>query len=106
MNNIGLPARVILSLAGVILIWGSPGEIGARSKAYKSYADETSFMALQLRALGALKLGVGISLIGASLLGVSTEESQQAAHQIALEAASRTKPAAPVVKPVMPPKIS
>lgn len=104
--NIGLPARVILALAGVILFWGSPGEIGTRSSSGKAWADETSFMALQLRALGALKLGVGISLVGASLLGVSAEQSQQAAHQIALEAASRTKPAAPPVKPVMPPKIS
>lgn len=106
MNNIGLPARVVLCVAGVILCWGSPDEISTRSGSGKAWSDETSYMALQLRALGALKLGIGISLVGAALLGVTAEQSQQAAHQIALEAASRTKPAAPPVKPVMPPKIS
>ena len=92
MTNIGVPARCILFIAGVILSWGSPGEIGTRSGGSDSWADESSFMALQLRALGALKLGAGFGLIGASLIGVSSEQTQGAAHRLASEAAARTEP--------------
>ena len=82
--------------------WGSPGEIGARSSSGKSYVDETSFMALQLRALGALKLGAGIALLGVSMLGVSGEEAQGAAHRLAETAAAKTEPK-PQPKPVVYP---
>ena len=104
MTNIGLPARVILATAGVILFWGSPGEIGTRSSSGKSWSDETSFMALQLRALGALKLGVGLGLLGASMLGVTGEQTQGAAHRLAMEAAAKTEPKPkPKTPPVYPP---
>ena len=87
--------------------WGSPGEIGARSSSGKSYGDETSFMALQLRALGALKLGAGIALLGVSMLGVSGEEAQGAAHRLAETAAAKTEPKPrPAVAPLMPPSIT
>lgn len=99
MTTIGLPSRVILAAAGVILIWGSPGEIGSRSGGGDSWADERNFMALQLRALGALKLGAGLTLLGISMAGVSSEQTQGAAHRLAEEAARRTEP-----KPVMPPQ--
>ena len=108
MTNIGLPARVILAAAGGILIWGSPGEIGTRSGGSGSWADERSFQALQLRGLGALKLGAGLGLIGASLLGVSAEQTQGAAHRLASQAAARIEPKAPPkppAKPVMPPNL-
>ena len=111
MTNIGLPARVILAAAGAILIWGSPGEIGSRSGGSSSWGDERSYAALQLRALGALKLGVGLALCGASVLGVTGEEAQGAAHRLAEHAAAKTEPkpqppAAPV-RPavVMPPQL-
>ena len=70
MTKLGLPSRVFLAIAGVILIWGSPGEIGSRSKGADSWALESSFASLQLRALGGMKLGMGLSLLGVSLLGV------------------------------------
>ena len=92
MTNIGVPSRVVLALAGVILCWGSPGEIGTRSSSGKSWADESSFMALQLRALGALKMGAGLGLIGVSLLGVAGQQVQGAAHQLASQAAAKTEP--------------
>jgi hypothetical protein len=43
MKNIGLPTRLILALGGVILIWGSPGEIGSQSKGADSWLLETSY---------------------------------------------------------------
>ena len=108
MTNLGIPTRAVLAFAGLILCWGSPGEIGTRSGGSDSWADETSFMALQLRALGALKLGAGLGLIGASLLGVSAEQTQGAAHRLASQAAARIEPKAPPkppAKPVMPPHL-
>jgi hypothetical protein len=102
MTNIGIPARVVLGFAGLILCWGGPGEIGTRSGGSDSWADETSFMALQLRALGALKLGAGLGLIGASLLGVSAEQTQGAAHRLASQAAAKTEPKAKVQYPSIP----
>lgn len=92
MTNIGIPARAVLAFAGLILCWGSPGEIGAQSGGADSWATDRSFASLQLRALGALKLGAGLGLIGASLLGVSAEQTQGAAHRLAMEAATRTEP--------------
>lgn len=92
MTNIGIPARAVLAFAGLILCWGSPDEIGTRSGSSDSWSDERSFAALQLRALGALKLGAGLGLIGASLIGVSAEQTQGAAHRLAVEAATRTEP--------------
>lgn len=109
MTNIGIPARVVLGFAGLILCWGSPGEIGTRSGGSDSWSDERSFAALQLRGLGALKLGLGMGLIGVSLLGVSAEQTQGAAHRLAAEAAARTEPKAPPkppAKPVMPPQLT
>ena len=102
MTNLGIPTRAVLAFAGLILCWGSPGEIGTRSGGSDSWADETSFMALQLRALGALKLGAGLGLIGASLLGVSAEQTQGAAHRLASEAAARTEPKPRVEYPPIP----
>jgi hypothetical protein len=92
MTNIGVPARCILFIAGVILSWGSPGEIGTQSKGADSWSSETSFAALQLRALGALKMGAGLGLIGVSLLGVAGQQVQGAAHQLASQAAAKTEP--------------
>jgi hypothetical protein len=92
MTSIGVPARFVLNLAGVILCWGSPGEIGTQSKGAKSWSQETSFAALQLRAIGALKMGAGLGLIGVSLLGVSGKPAQVASHQPAKQAAEKTEP--------------
>ena len=92
MPNIGIPSRIVLAIAGVILFWGSPGEIGAQSKGADSWSSETSFPALQLRAIGALKMGAGLGLIGVSLLGVAGQQVQGAAHKLASQAAARTEP--------------
>ena len=102
MTNIGIPARAILAIAGGLLMWGSPGEIGAQSGGADSWATERSFAALQLRALGGLKLGLGMGLLGISLLGVSAEQTQGAAHRLAVEAATRTEPK-PQPKPAVYP---
>ncbi len=74
MKSIGLPARIVLLVAGLLMLWGVPGEIGASSKGSITEGYESSFMALQLRAIGGLKLGMGLGLIGVSLLGVSAKE--------------------------------
>ncbi|WP_232199013.1 hypothetical protein [Synechococcus sp. WH 7805] len=105
-----MPARALLAMGGVVLIWGSPGEIGTRSKGADSWEDETSFAALQLRALGALKMGAGLGLLGASLAGVSNEQTKSAAHRLAVEAAAKTEPkpqppASAPKAPLMPPNL-
>ena len=92
MTNIGIPSRVLLAVAGVILCWGSPDEIGTQSKRAITWSSETSFAALQLRAIGALKMGAGLGLIGVSLLGVAGQQVQGAAHQLATQAAAKTEP--------------
>ena len=67
--KVGQWTRLFLVIGGCLMLWGVPGEIGARSKGSDSWSDETSFMALQLRAIGGLKLGLGVGLIGLSLVG-------------------------------------
>ena len=76
MNNIGIPSRFLLALGGVILIWGSPVEIKSQSQGATSWALETSYASLQLHSLGALKLGMGIGLLGAALSGVGPAKTK------------------------------
>ena len=99
--NIGIPTRVLLGVAGAFCLWGAPGEIGVQSGNAKSWATETSFMALQLRAIGGLKLGVGFALLGASMLGVSADESRNMTSELLAAAAQRTavEPQPPAPQP-------
>ena len=65
-----LAARLPLLLGAVFLFWTGISEISAQSKGADSWAEETSFAALTLRAHGYTKLGLAFGLLGASLIGV------------------------------------
>tara|TARA_B100002051_G_C16743041_1_gene645576 strand:- start:2396 stop:2749 length:354 start_codon:yes stop_codon:yes gene_type:complete len=67
--KIGQWSRLGLAAGAAVVIWGAPGEIGARSSNSSSWAEETSLMALQLRSIGGLKLGLGIALLGLACIG-------------------------------------
>ena len=60
LMQFGLTSSLLSACAGLWLIIGGLGEMGAQSKGASSWANETSFAALQLRAQGSLKVGLGI----------------------------------------------
>ena len=91
--NIGFPTRLLLGLGGALCLWGAPGEIGAQSSGAKNWASETSFMALQIRAIGGLKLGIGMAMLGASVVGVSSNQGRHRASELLVAAAQHTAPA-------------
>ena len=103
MKSIGLPARIVLLVAGLLMLWGVPGEIGASSEGSRTGGYESSFLALQLRAIGGLKLGMGLGLVGVSLLGVSAKELGERGILPPMLKADYKPPTKPKPKPVMPP---
>lgn len=93
--NLGFPTRFLLGVGACLCLWGAPGEIGAQSSGAKNWASETSFMALQIRALGGLKLGIGMAMLGTSLLGISSDQGRNRASELLAAAAQHTAPAPP-----------
>ena len=63
-------AQTLFIAGGAWLIISGIGELMTRSQSneYRSWADETSFMALGMRSNGSLKVGLGIGLLGAASL--------------------------------------
>ena len=66
--------RIGMGAAGAILIITSIGDIGAQSKGAYSWEDETSFAALQLRAIGFQKLALGIAIGTLATAGIKEED--------------------------------
>ncbi len=108
--KVGQWNRLGLGIGGALIIWGAPGEIGARSGNSTCWADETSFMALQLRAIGGLKLGLGVAFLGIAGIGTGTgslredvDEQMTSFAQAQLERAANSKPKSPDNKTVVYP---
>ena len=49
--ELGQWTRLLLGISALIIMWGAPGEIAAKSAGADSWEDETSFAALQLRSI-------------------------------------------------------
>lgn len=63
-------SRLIAFACGCWLISTSSDQIAAQSKGAESWEDETSFMALQLRAQGTTNKGLGWLALSASMAGL------------------------------------
>ena len=73
LMQFGLTSSLLSACAGLWLIIGGLGEMAAQSKGASSWANETSFAALQLRAHGSLKIGLGIGFFALGALGAFPE---------------------------------
>jgi hypothetical protein len=57
--------RQFIILTGAIVLFASgASDVASQSKGAISYEDETSFLALQLRSLGYLKIGIALLSLG------------------------------------------
>ena len=65
----GFTSSLLSAVAGLFLIFGGITEWGARSGMSCSWEDEKSFAALQLRAQGKLKFGLGIGFFALACAG-------------------------------------
>lgn len=77
--KIGFITRLSLVIASAVLIIGGAQELPVKSggSEFKSYFEETSFAALSLRSQGGLKLGLGISMLGLSAVGIGTTDIKE-----------------------------
>ena len=76
--KIGPTARMLSVVAALFLGITGAQEWGSRSKGAYSWADETSFMALNIRAQGKLKIGLAVGLLALASTGVVTGKNEDA----------------------------
>ena len=79
--KVGPTARLLSVVAGVFFLVMGVEEWAAQSSGSSSWADETSFMALQLRSQGKLKFGLGIGFMALASLGIATVENDDDASE-------------------------
>ena len=72
--KIGPTARLLSVVAALFLGITGAQEWGSRSSGAPSWWDETSFMALDIRAQGKLKIGHAIGLLALASAGLQWEE--------------------------------
>jgi len=77
MIRLSVISRFIAFIAGWWLIASGMGQLSAQSKGADSWEDETSFMALQLRAQGTTNIGLGWLAMGASVVGLKVGEQKK-----------------------------
>lgn len=75
--SIGPTSRLLSTVAGFFLIFAGVPELAAQSQGASSWADETSFIALGLRAQGSLKIGLGIGFFALATAGVVTSKDEK-----------------------------
>ena len=68
--------RFIAFITGWWFIASGMGQLAAQSKGADSWRDETSFMALQLRAQGTTNIGLGLLAMGSSVIGLKIGEQK------------------------------
>ena len=74
--KIGPTSRLLSVVAALFLGVTGADEWGSRSKGAYSWADETSFMALNIRAQGKLKIGLALGLLALASAGVKSKEEE------------------------------
>ena len=74
--KIGPTARLLSVVAALFLGVTGAQEWSVQSKNAITWADETSFAALALRAQGKLKIGLAISWLALASTGVKSEEEE------------------------------
>ena len=74
--KLGLNARVLSVVAALFLGITGAQEWGSQSSGAYSWANETSFMALNIRAQGKLKIGLAMGLLVLVIAGVSADENE------------------------------
>jgi len=77
MIRLSVISRFIAFIAGWWLIASGIDQLSARSSGSDSWEDETSFMALQLRAQGTTNIGLGWLAMGASVIGLKVGEQKK-----------------------------
>ena len=98
----GLTSSLLSAVAGLFLIYGGFAEWGARSGMSSSWEDEKSFAALQLRAQGKLKIGLGIGFFALACAGSLPKGEKFNPDEFLKEddpLASTTTPEPPLPKP-------
>ena len=71
------PASRLLSVVAALFLGITGGlEWGSRSSGALSWWDETSFMALDIRAQGKLKIGLAMGLLALASAGLQWEEEE------------------------------
>jgi hypothetical protein len=76
MMKIGPSSRLLSVVAALFLGITGAQEWGSRSSGASSWADETSFMALNIRAQGKLKIGLAFGLLALATAGLKWEEEE------------------------------
>ena len=102
LMQIGLPSSLLSGAAGLWLILCGIGEMGAQSKGASSWANERSFAALQLRAHGSLKIGLGIGFFALGCAGSLPRDEKFNPDEFLKEEdplTSTTTPQPPLPKP-------
>lgn len=79
--QIGATTRLLSAVAAFFLFITGSQEWSAQSSGADSWAGETSFAALDLRAHGKLKIGLGIGFLALSAAGVGRAEKKQEEDQ-------------------------
>ena len=74
--KIGPTARLLSVVAALFLGLAGGGEWTAQSQGASSWADDTSFAALALRAQGKLKVGLAIGFAAFASAGVVTGKNE------------------------------
>ena len=101
--NFGIVSSLWFGVAAVFLVITGAGEwANARSKGASSWERETSFAALQLRAQGKLKIGLGIGFFALGCAGSLPKGEKFNPDEFLKEddpLASTTTPEPPLPKP-------
>ena len=100
----GFASSAVAAFAGLFLILNGLNEWSTQSKGASSWSSETSFAALQLRAQGKLKIGLGIGLFALAMAGtddpwLNSELKKNKVPWIAPDASEPPKPEPQQVKP-------
>ena len=67
----GFASSAVAAFAGLFLVLNGFNEWSTQSKGATSWSRETSFAALQLRAQGKLKIGLGMGLFALAIAGTA-----------------------------------
>jgi len=72
--QLGQLSRSLIGFGAAVLVIGGINDVSARSSGSDSWWDETSFMAINVRSRGSMKIGLGLGLLGLSLCGVELND--------------------------------
>lgn len=79
--KIGSWSRQLLSVGAGILVFSGFSDLAVRSSGSSSWADETSFMSINIRSRGSMKIGLGMGMFGIAFMGMGNlNQSNQQNH--------------------------